>query len=167
MWHGITLTSCHYSDIIMGTMTSQITSPTIVYSSVYSGADEFPAQRANNAENVFRWWSLLTHHIIWYGVLVYIYKFADCVSWSVMFTCGVFVCRYLLCPMVQVTNGLWAHKRNLLQIYFLQILFTDPIMSNFCTWHGSPAVVTCVQLLFDCMIIVRVNVTYIVVKFRL
>ena len=30
----------HYSDIIMGTMASQITSLTIVYSTVYSGADQ-------------------------------------------------------------------------------------------------------------------------------
>ena len=60
----------------MITMTSQITSLTIVYSTVYSGADkrkhqssaslalcgkftgtgEFPAQRASNAENVSIWW---------------------------------------------------------------------------------------------------------------
>ena len=30
----------HYGDVIMGTMTSQITSLTIVYSTVYSGADQ-------------------------------------------------------------------------------------------------------------------------------
>ena len=30
----------HYGDVIMGTMASQITSLTIVYSSVYSGADQ-------------------------------------------------------------------------------------------------------------------------------
>ena len=62
----------HYSDVIMDSIVSQITSLTIVYSSVYSGADkkkskihvtglcawnspvtgEFPAQRASNAENV-------------------------------------------------------------------------------------------------------------------
>ena len=31
---------CHYCDVIMGTMASQITSLTIVYSIVYSGADQ-------------------------------------------------------------------------------------------------------------------------------
>ena len=56
----------HYCDVIMGTMASQITSLTIVYSTVYSGAGqrkhqssaslafetgEFPAQMASNAEN--------------------------------------------------------------------------------------------------------------------
>ena len=57
-------------------MASQITSLTIVYSTVYSGADkrkhlssaslafvrvtgEFPAQMASNAENVSNWWR---HH---------------------------------------------------------------------------------------------------------
>ena len=68
----------HYSGVIMGAMASQITSLTIVYSTVYSGADErkhqssaslavvwgihrgeFPAQRASNAENVSIWWR---HH---------------------------------------------------------------------------------------------------------
>ena len=69
----------HYGDVIMGTIASQITSLTIVYSTVYSGADqrkhqssaslalcgeftgpgEFPAQMASNAENVSIWWR---HH---------------------------------------------------------------------------------------------------------
>ena len=60
----------HYNDVIMGTIAPQITSLTIVYSTVYSGADQrkhessaplafvrgihrFPAQMASNAENVF------------------------------------------------------------------------------------------------------------------
>ena len=72
----------HYCDVIMGTIASQITSFTIVYSTVYSGADqkipsklrvtglcvgnspgtgEFPAQMASNAENVSIWWR---HHVI-------------------------------------------------------------------------------------------------------
>ena len=57
----------------MGTIVSQITSLTIVYSMVYSGADqrkhqssallafvrEFPPQMASNMENVSIWWR---HH---------------------------------------------------------------------------------------------------------
>ena len=58
----------------MGTVTSQGTSLTIVYTTVYSDADqwkhqsspslafvwgEFPAQMASNAENVSIWWR---HH---------------------------------------------------------------------------------------------------------
>ena len=70
----------HYNDVIMGAIASQITSLTIVYSTVYSGTDEskhqssaslafvrgihrghgeFPAQMASNAENVSIWWR---HH---------------------------------------------------------------------------------------------------------
>ena len=65
----------HYKDVIMSSMASQITSLTIVYSCVYSGANqrkhqssaslacvlsspvtgEFPAQRTSNAENVSIW----------------------------------------------------------------------------------------------------------------
>ena len=70
----------HYSDVIMGTMSSEITSLIIVYSTVYSGVDhktsklcltglcagnspvtgEFPAQMVSNAENVSIWWC---HHV--------------------------------------------------------------------------------------------------------
>ena len=72
----VTLQS-HYNDDIMSAMASQITSLTIVCSTVYSskkisklhvtglcggnsaGTDDFPAQRASNAENVSIWWR---HH---------------------------------------------------------------------------------------------------------
>ena len=71
----------HYRDIMMTTMASQITSLTIVCSTVYSGADqrktskllvtgicagnstvtgEFPAQRCSNTESVSNWWR---HHV--------------------------------------------------------------------------------------------------------
>ena len=80
MWHAISRINCdpfhfrHYSDVIMSTMASQITSLTIVYWNIYSRRrskkspklrvtglcagnspviDEFPAQRASNEENVF------------------------------------------------------------------------------------------------------------------
>ena len=70
----------HYNDVIMGAIASKITDLTIVYSIVYSDADqrkhqssgvtglcvgnspgtgEFPAQTASNAENVSIWWR---HH---------------------------------------------------------------------------------------------------------
>ena len=70
----------HYNGVIISTVASQITSFTIVYSTVSSGAgtrehqsyaslafvgnspvtDEFPTQRASNAENVSMWWR---HHV--------------------------------------------------------------------------------------------------------
>ena len=72
----------HYGDVIMSTLASQITSLTVVYSTVYSGSNkktsklhitglcegnspvtgEFPAQRASDAENVSIWWR---HHGFW------------------------------------------------------------------------------------------------------
>ena len=75
------LLGTHYNDVMMGAMASQVTSLTIVYSTIYSGADqkkisklrvtglcagkspgpgEFPAQMASNAENVSIWWR---HHV--------------------------------------------------------------------------------------------------------
>ena len=76
------LNSCsylHYIDVIMTTMASQITSLAVVYITIYSDADqrkhqssaslafvweftgagEFPAQRASYVENVSIWWR---HH---------------------------------------------------------------------------------------------------------
>ena len=64
----------------MGTTASQITSLTIVYWTVYSGADqrkqqssaslafvtgEFPAQRASNVENAPIWWRYYDVEILW------------------------------------------------------------------------------------------------------
>ena len=78
-WRSISL---YYSDVIMSAMASQITSLPIVYSTVYSGADqrkhqssaslaivtgEFPAQMARNAENVSIQWRhhepIMTHSL--------------------------------------------------------------------------------------------------------
>ena len=49
---------CHYSDIIMGSIASQITSLTIVYSSVYSGADQRKDQNSASlafVQGIHRW----------------------------------------------------------------------------------------------------------------
>ena len=40
IWHGFIAAWLHYNDVIMGSMASQITSLTIVYSTVYSAADQ-------------------------------------------------------------------------------------------------------------------------------
>ena len=48
----------HYSDVIMGTVVSQITSPTIVYLTVYSGADQRKHQSSASlafVRGVYRW----------------------------------------------------------------------------------------------------------------
>ena len=51
-WYGKAL-HIHYTDVIMGTISSQITSLTIVYSTVYSGADQRKHQRS--ASLAFVW----------------------------------------------------------------------------------------------------------------
>ena len=67
----------HYNDVTMGAMASQINSLTIVYSSVYSSADQGRHQssgslafvwgihqwseNSSNAENVSIWWR---HHVV-------------------------------------------------------------------------------------------------------
>ena len=82
----------HYSDVIMSMMVSLITSYSIVYSTICSGADqrkhhssvttglcevkslktgEFPAQRASNEENIFIWWS---HHGPSYSSVLCVWK---------------------------------------------------------------------------------------------
>ena len=64
----------HYSDVIIGTMTSQITSVSNVYSTICSGVDQIehqssaslafvvgiPSTKASNAENASIWWR---HHV--------------------------------------------------------------------------------------------------------
>ena len=75
----------HYDDVIMTTIASQVTSLTVVYSIVYSDADErkhqssaslafvwgihrtgeFPAQRASYAENVSIWWRHHEWPLLW------------------------------------------------------------------------------------------------------
>ena len=74
----------HYSDVITGTIASQITSLTIVYLTVYSdaektskfrvtglcagnspGTSEFPAQMASYAENVSIWWRYHVSKVHW------------------------------------------------------------------------------------------------------
>ena len=54
----------HYNDVIMGTMTSQITSLTIVYSTVYSGWDQRKHQSSASLAFVrgIHWWPVNSPH---------------------------------------------------------------------------------------------------------
>ena len=79
----------HYIDAIMTTVASQITSVTVVYSIVYSGAEktsklrvtglcagnspgtgEFPAQRDSNAENGSIWWRHHEYHGVGLALII-------------------------------------------------------------------------------------------------
>ena len=65
VWYPCLRHYVQYNDVIMGTMASQITSLTIAYSTVYSGADErkhrSSTSLASNAKKVSIWWR---HHAI-------------------------------------------------------------------------------------------------------
>ena len=52
-WNTISIELVHYNDVIMGMMASQITSLTIVYSTIYSGADQRKHQ--SSASLAFVW----------------------------------------------------------------------------------------------------------------
>ena len=54
LWQGHVLVEIHYNDVIMTTIASQITSLTVVYSIVYSGADQRKHQ--SSASLAFVWW---------------------------------------------------------------------------------------------------------------
>ena len=55
---------CHYNGVIMGTVASQITSLTIVYSTVYSGADQRKHERSASLAFVrgIYWWLMDSPH---------------------------------------------------------------------------------------------------------
>ena len=59
LWQ-LTVQQLHYNDVIMGSMASQITSLTIVYSSVYSGIDQRKQQSSASLVSVWGihrgWW---------------------------------------------------------------------------------------------------------------
>ena len=58
------LASCHYNDIIMSTMASQITSLTIIYSTINSVADQRKHQSSVSLAFVrgFHWWPMNSPH---------------------------------------------------------------------------------------------------------
>ena len=62
--YNVTLLKHHYSDVIMSVMASQITSLTIVYSTVYSGADQRTHQCSESLAFVrgIHWWPVNSPH---------------------------------------------------------------------------------------------------------
>ena len=113
----------HNTDVIMGTIVSQITSLTIVYSSVYSAAGqrkyqssaftglcagnspetgEFPAQMASNAENVSIWWR---HHEARRGACVLTIHSHNTFRSGILFSCvktGTY--KFLICALAITEN---------------------------------------------------------------
>ena len=123
----------HYRDVIMGAIASQIISLTIVYSTVYSDADqrkhqssgEFPAQMASNAENVSIWSS-------WVYCTIYIESTVLVIAWkrvtySYLLCFNLYMCKWW-CAMIIDTHLQHASKA-------LYETCSYPDVSLRCQWH--------------------------------
>ena len=102
---------CHYSDVIMGVMASQITSLPIVYSSVYSGADQIKHQSSASLTYVrgIHRWSVNSPHKRPLASLYYIPNTLFFV-WIIRKFTSVWmkVVRSLVCSW----SGMWITKQS-------------------------------------------------------
>ena len=98
----------HYSDVIMDTMTSQITSLTIFYSTVYSGADQrkhqSPASMAF-VRGIRRWPANSPHKG---SATRKIFPFDDAIMWNTNDWCII----YHLCNMMVPWQSRTIHSKN-------------------------------------------------------
>ena len=112
--HPVQVKQGHNNDIIMGAIVSQITSLTIVHSTVYSGANqrkhqkllvtglcagnspvtsEFPTQMVINTENVAIWWR---HHEMWSSYTRHRYMRHKMISRLLIVTAMMKICMHVL-----------------------------------------------------------------------
>ena len=149
------VSTLHYIDIIMTTMASQITSLTVVYSTVYPGADqrkksrlrvtglcagnspgtgEFPAQMASNAENVSIWWR---HHDI---------SFENVISYWFFASCPVHIVRYIMLHLTYLWDSF--HERSLNPQFTsgeMFVILTMKIMVML--WYCVYCILSCITVL--------------------
>ena len=138
----------HYIDIIMTTMASQITSLTVVYSIAYSGADqrkhghwplcgeftgagEFPTQRASNAENVSIWWR---HHVKLYTRMSY--PAIGCINPSDMSLC-IKTCGFPGVFSERLKHGC-LHSYHIQQLSSTSSLYDFYCISLSVSWSAQP-----------------------------
>ena len=134
----------HYNGVIMSAMASKITSLTIAYSGHRPkktsklcvtglcegnspGIGEFPAQRANNAENVSIWWR---HH----GISFPIWLDLNChvVSRYVQsLICSACIYMYLICTRMHMTCRYFHSSIFLL----IALLYIWPYVRRFIAIH--------------------------------
>ena len=119
----------HYSDVIMGAMASQITSLTIVYSTVYSGADQRKHQNSPHKGPVTRKMFLFDDGIVIRVNWVYTIA-ADvltlCVDrWSLFMPCSINIsrCFHAIPTTSTCTISVWGNDRNhtYIILYFVYI----------------------------------------------
>ena len=133
---------CHYSDVIMSTMTSQITGVSIICSIVCSGADQrnyqssggFPSQRDSNTENVsIRW----RHHGI--DLLHKSHKSTSSTSHNAPFcNRNVHICAHFCYKTVHCGIFVWCIVR------FVRLIYYWPFVSGN---HQSPSVLFSIMAL--------------------
>ena len=108
----------HYSDIIISMMASQITSLTIVYSTVYSGADQRKHQTSTSLTFVRgNWWPVNSPHkgpVMWK-----MFPFHNVIMWR-------FLIRQILEKVECVIRGHCIRKLScLMMLMLLLILITN------------------------------------------
>ena len=132
----------------MSTMASQITSLTIVCSTVYSRngwketsklrvtglcegnspvTGEFPAQRASNAENVSIWWR---HHaaVVFQALWLEVLAVFGALAWPLDPSMSIqFWKKFILCKLVCICN------RIVFYIYIFIYNFTGILLPNYCS----------------------------------
>ena len=82
--HSTEISSCHYFEVIMGAMASQIRSLTIVYSTVYSGADQRKHQSSVSlafVQGIHRSLVNSPHKGQWRGTLMFSLIYAWTTGW--------------------------------------------------------------------------------------
>ena len=71
--------------------------------------------------------------------------------------CLVYWCIYASLSLNELTNGLWAHNWNLVELFFCLYIESYPIMPEFSTCHDSWAVMTCAKFGHDWITIFHVT----------
>ena len=92
----------HYSDVIMGTMAHQITSPTIVYSTVYWNADQRKHQSSASLAFVrgIQRWPVNSPHTG--PVARNIFLFDDVISWTIWVNEFHCLIKWFICDIIQI-----------------------------------------------------------------
>ena len=140
----------HYSDVIMSVMASQITSLTIVYSTVYSRCrskktsklrvtglfagnspvtGEFPAQRASNAENLM---TSSCRSRCWLPTHCHLNNRTSSIRWKwyhILHVCRL-LCRGRLGPGAHFTTW-WRHQMETFSALLAICAWNSPVIGEF------------------------------------
>ena len=165
----------HQNEVIMGAMASQITSVSIVYSTVYSGVNERKHQSSASLSFVrgIHWWRVNSPHK---GSVMRKYYHLMMSSWTITEIHPSIFCSYQSniipwlpfnqCLLIVLQNvstmggHVWwrgtSYWHFLLTIHICKILYCDvsslpdcQITTNLCTWYDSTALMSCTQFCGD------------------